>query len=571
MRIKILKLEGLDWAEHFVAGSADITIRGKTFNLENGKIVESEVDKKDMFDEKATKYVENKSFSFPNVKEGSIIEYTFEVNYGSFRKIMPWYFQYDIPVMYSEYRVELPEPFEYKRIMTGYIALDEAQTESRNGTFQGSPIRIFAQRYVATNIPAFRKEAGVPAPDDYKSKISFELNVISVPGQPIRYFMPKSYGHLSRHLATTDMFEKEMNKGKIVEEQVAELVSGLDSDEEKVRAIYSWVQENFTVDTEFYEDNYKKIFEERKGFAEDINFILLMMMKQAGCKAEPVLISTRAHGKVHPFYPSEYNFNHMLGLITAGENSWLLDASDKLLPFNAIGEKCLNGNGLVISENEPRWVELNPSFQNLKYISSELELDTEGNLKGQMKLSRKGYEAIGFRRDNMESKDDYVKSFSQSLANWTINSHVLEGLEEKKDYINEEIQIEIPDYAQSMGDVIYVNPVVFGGMKENPYKSEKREYPVSYPAPIKEITSFSITIPEGYVVEETPQPVAIALPENAGKFIFSVSSNGRIMNIASQFMLNKTEFLPEEYPILRQFYAQIVAKQSEQVVLKKEL
>ncbi|MCA6078678.1 DUF3857 domain-containing protein [Fulvivirga sedimenti] len=574
VKIKILNKSEFDRADikipHY---SSDMVTRLKasTYNLENGKIVESEVDKKDMFDEKASKYMENRSFSFPNVKEGSIIEYTFEVNYGSFRKIMPWYFQHDIPVMYSEYRVELPEPFEYKKIMTGYISLDEAETESRNTTFQGIPIRIFAQRYVATDIPAFREEAGVASPDDYMSKISFELDMIRVPGEPIRYFMPKSYAHLSRHLATTDMFEKEMNKGKFVEDQVAEITAGLSTDEEKAKAIYFWVQENFIVDTEFYEDNYKKIFDERKGYAEDINFILMMMMKEAGFKVEPVLISTRAHGKVHPFYPSQYNFNHMISLVTAGESTWLLDASDKLLPFNAIGEKCLNGNGLVISENEPRWVELNPSFQNLKYISSQLELDSDGNLKGHMQMSRKGYEAIGFRRKNMESKDDYVKNFSQSLANWTINSHELEGLEKKEDYVNEEIEIEVPGYAQSMGDVIYVNPMIFGGMKENPYKSEKREYPVNYAAPVKELTSFSITIPEGYVLDDVPQPVAMALPENAGKFIYSISSTGRIMTITSQFMINKTEFLPDEYPILRQFYAQVVAKQSEQVVLKKEL
>ena len=573
VRIKIFNTSEFDRANveipHY-RGDMVTKLKAATYNLENGKIVESEVSKNDLFNERVSKTMENQKFTFPNVKEGSIIEYTFEVNYGSWLRIQPWYFQHDIPVMYSEYRVELPEPYVYKKIMTGYVSLDEAASEPKNSNFSGVPIRLLAQRFVARDVPAFREEPNLASPDDYISKISFQLDQINFPGEPIKYYMPKSYEHLSRHLATTDLFEKEMNKGKIVEDKVQELTSGLSTNEEKARAIYAWVQENFTIDKDFYEDNYKKIFEEKKGFPIDINIVLIMMLREAGIQAEPVLISTRSNGRVHPFYPSQYNFNYLLALATDGDQTYLLDASDKLLPFNAIGKKCLNGKGLVISEDNARWVDLKPSLQNMRYLASVLEMDEDGNLKGKVKITRRGYEAIAFRRDHKDDSEKYLTDFSEALNSWNIASHELHGLEATEDNIDEEIELEVPEYAERLGDLIYIQPMVYGGLKENPYKLEERLYPVDYAAPIKEVTSFSIKLPEQYIVDEAPAPVAMSLPGGAGRFIYSVTPSEGMLSITSQLIINKTEFLQEEYPALRQFYAEIVAKQAEQIVLKKK-
>lgn len=40
--------------------------------------------------------------------------------------------------------------------------------------------------------------------------------------------------------------------------------------------------------------------------------------------------------------------------------------------------------------------------------------------------------------------------------------------------------------------------------------------------------------------------------------------------ISSNFSVNRILFSQEEYPLLREFYNQVVAKQAEQIVLKKK-
>jgi len=71
-------------------------------------------------------------------------------------------------------------------------------------------------------------------------------------------------------------------------------------------------------------------------------------------------------------------------------------------------------------------------------------------------------------------------------------------------------------------------------------------------------------------VDELPQAKILALPANAGRFTFSVTQAGNLLNVVSNFQINKSIFSQTEYPNLREFYNQVVAKQTEQIVLKKK-
>ena len=117
--------------------------------------------------------------------------------------------------------------------------------------------------------------------------------------------------------------------------------------------------------------------------------------------------------------------------------------------------------------------------------------------------------------------------------------------------------------------MIYFNALFGMGETTNPLTHEKREYPVDFGCPIKDSYIFVVEIPEGYSVESLPQNVALALPDNGGTFKFSVSQVGNKIAVNCLFNLTKTFYLIDEYPDLREFYARMVAKQAEKIVLKK--
>ncbi len=79
-----------------------------------------------------------------------------------------------------------------------------------------------------------------------------------------------------------------------------------------------------------------------------------------------------------------------------------------------------------------------------------------------------------------------------------------------------------------------------------------------------------ITIPEGFIVDELPQPKLLALPGNAGLYRYGLTQQGNIINVVSNLQINKNLFIQTEYPYLKELYNQVIAKQAEQIVLKKK-
>jgi hypothetical protein len=78
------------------------------------------------------------------------------------------------------------------------------------------------------------------------------------------------------------------------------------------------------------------------------------------------------------------------------------------------------------------------------------------------------------------------------------------------------------------------------------------------------------TIPEGFRVDEIPQSRVLVMPDKAAKYVYNITQIGNTVSIMSNLQINKTLFAQEEYPNLREFYNQVIAKQAEQIVLKKK-
>ena len=128
----------------------------------------------------------------------------------------------------------------------------------------------------------------------------------------------------------------------------------------------------------------------------------------------------------------------------------------------------------------------------------------------------------------------------------------------------------INEHITEAGNTIYLSPFILAKTDENPFKSEKRNYPVDFGHPFDQMYMAKIVIPEGYFIDELPKAKVVGLPENAAKYTYNVAQLGNTINITSSLNINRGLFTQEEYPNLREFYNLVVAKQAEQIVLKKK-
>ena len=122
-----------------------------------------------------------------------------------------------------------------------------------------------------------------------------------------------------------------------------------------------------------------------------------------------------------------------------------------------------------------------------------------------------------------------------------------------------------------VGDKIYIKPLLFNSETENPFKLEKREYPIDFGTPIIDNVTVSITIPQGYKVVSVPEKIAIGLPNDYGMYLFDVLTSGSSINIKSYLKINTAIYPALDYDTLKGFFKDIVNKNLENIVLEKEI
>ncbi|TPE43728.1 DUF3857 domain-containing protein [Pontibacter mangrovi] len=584
VRIKILKKAGYDWANVVVpfyqrGGDKERVsfIKGFTFNLENGKIQKDKLDGKSIFEEQTSEYSYAKKFTMPNVKEGSVIDVSYTVTSDFVYTLRDWEFQYSIPVAWSEYHAQIPEYFDYKFLLQGYNRLykNENTKETAAGSAAASPDMMNnAYVWIMKDVPALKEEKYITTLRDYQSKIEFELQRVKFPGQ-LPQVMTGDWDKVTSDLLTESRFGTQLNRSAFFKNEIAAVQAMYKKPEEQMQAIYNIVRNRMKWNGKngiYATTTIRKAWDERTGTASDLNLLLTSMLLEAGLDAAPVLVSTRANGRVNTaMSPMVTKFNYVVAQVTVGENSYLLDATDPLVPLGVLPERCLNGHGRLIKKNAHGWVSLEPGASSVKLFSAYLTINDKGDITGTGRESAGGYHAVDLRRTILEEGESkYTERLAKEVGDFKLTEPKIKNLKDLSTPLDISYNISVEGSGRS-NDIIYLNPMLGRGEKENPFKLQERLYPVDFGMPIDEVYTCNFAVPEGYVVEEMPKSVAINLPEGGGRFMYmvQVQQEGKAIQVMSKVNISKPVYYAPEYPYLKEFFNQIIAKHAEQIVLKK--
>jgi hypothetical protein len=206
-RIQILRKAGYEWA------TVDVPLyrneeneerlhdlKGYTYNLVNGQLVKEKLASEAIFKEKIDENHLRCRFTLPNVREGSIVEFTYAISSPFLFNLQDWQFQHEIPARWSEYQTIIPGYFRYKQLTRGYLRASQHEEKIvpystrltwRDGGIgpaqdMAIAVQAISERWVMQNVPAFQAEPYLTTAHDYLSSLSFELNTIQYPDQPER-------------------------------------------------------------------------------------------------------------------------------------------------------------------------------------------------------------------------------------------------------------------------------------------------------------------------------------------------------------------------------------------------
>ena len=110
------------------------SLKAVTYNLSGNSVVQTKLEKSGIFKEKKDQNRVVRKFTFPNVKEGSIIEYEYRIKSDFIWNIDPWFFQGSYPVLWSEYNLSVPQFFTYAFLSHGYqpMFINQKKESQRN-------------------------------------------------------------------------------------------------------------------------------------------------------------------------------------------------------------------------------------------------------------------------------------------------------------------------------------------------------------------------------------------------------------------------------------------------------
>lgn len=570
VRIKILKEKGFDEANitlHFWRKDDFEFIDNLEAMVTNtnaaGEIVTEKLTKKSFYTKNINEHTGAVTFTFPNIKVGSIIEYkyrSFMKHYGGLRD---WYFQGYLPVLKSKYTLTiLPNrEFSYK-----VNKKDDLPVIVKSETGTG---KVY---FEMNNVPGLSNEPFMDAREDYLQKVIFQLSGYNT-GFGKTNFMT-SWNEVIREFIDSRDFGKQLWKNIPGTGDFVDAVKKLVSDEDKMKMVYNYVRTNMSWNhmySKYASDGVKDPWEKHTGTSGEINLILINLLKDAGLEVYPALVSERFHGKVNADYPFIDQFNSVFACVVIKNRKYYLDATDIYTPAHITPNDILNTNALLVNKKNGGLVTItNDSLQYDDYVNAQMELDNSGKLSGDVYFKNDGYSRIKKVMDyKEEGREKYIDSYFRKDG-ITIND--FEFLNLDKDSLPVEQKFKFSTNLPFANDYIFVPLNLFLEIGRNPFTNETRFSNINFGYKRMINTYASVTVPSGYAIDALPKPIKMTTPDNDIIFSRSVSFDKETNSVVCMmhFDFKKSLYTVDEYDILQQVHKKMFDFLKEPVVLKKK-
>lgn len=549
------------------------------------------IDNSHIFDFKANEYWSSKRIAFPKVVPGAILEIQYNKMSNEMHQPVDWFFQDEIPIVYTELTTQIPEWFQYVILNQGQPldkneSKEKMETVSQNYMNRGESIRtstieraqanikFINNTYVNTDVPALKEECCITSMHDYFSRIRYQLKAVQFPDEPIQPVL-SSWLKLSEVLYDRqDWGGQFRNKrpGELVLESAGVIPSPSLSQIEIVQKVYDFVNNNIHF-SDFYNIGLGKeistILQEKSGHSGDLNKLVCAALIQSGIDAKPVLLSTRDHGKPLELYPFTDQFNHMVVLAKIDNKEIWIDVGDKNIPLGTLRPEALNNRGWVVDKTNPYWIDIKPYDTKSLYIVNG-SITGEGFLNGTLESRFTGYEAIQYRDTLSSGKESLEGKILRNSAG-RVYLEQMEWINVKDASIPLQLKSSIVNFpiANSTPDKLYIFPVYPDGLDELPFKLEDRMYPIEMNYPSEVSITLNLTIPEGYHVESIPEPVKYITENHGLQVIYSANHTDGKLNISMRYIVKQLYFDPLDYKNLKTLYDHRHAKCNEVIVLTK--
>lgn len=577
-RIKILDKTAFDEANIAIELYKEkkvLDIRAITYNItDKGSLQRTGLSKDKIFVVNETENWTTHRFTLPNIKEGSVIEYSYSI-ISPYSGLDDWYFQSNIPKIKSEFDAAILGNYKYNIRIVGFLKLDKNEPSIKencidiDGLGPGS-CRVYS--FGMDNIPAFKEEDYMLSKKNYISRIAFDLETYT-----------DTRGITEKYTTTWKQADKKLrkiflnnqtSKKNFFKKNLPQEIFALDNPLQKAKRIYTFLQNHYTWNKKYWnaeDEKVKKAFDHKVGSAGEINLSLYNALIAADIQTDLVILSTRKNGVPTTLYPVIFDYNYVIIKVTIDNKEYLLDATDKFLPFGEVPFRTLNGKARIINyKKESSWINIKPKYRSINNTTAKLSLNEEGEFSGYLLIKKQGNLAKKQREKlNLLNEEDYLDEFEENNPDVEVEDYKVSALDALDKPLVETFRLNIL-MNEDLTQKTRINPFLFDRLKENPFTLKERNYPVDFGYASKNNFSLSLEIPDSYKITQLPKEVGISLPNKGGLFVLKIIKKDNIVNIYSRININRSRFTSNEYFALKEFFNQIVIAENSYITIEKK-
>mgnify|MGYP001066964612 CR=1 FL=1 len=489
-------------------------------------------------------------------------------SYKDIKYFTKLYFNDQYPNSKKVIIVEIPDwlDLELKEMnFNGYSIEKQVKPNVKNKS------KIFT--YTLKNVQAMHKEPNAPGPTYIYPHLLVLAKSYTKKGktEPIFESTQDLYNWYNSLVTSLE------NDNSALLSKVKELTKDAKSDEEKIKNIYYWVQDNIRYIAfedgiaGFKPDEASNVFSKRYGDCKGMANLTKQMLIEAGFDARLTWIGTK-HIAYDYSTPNLSVDNHMICSLFKDGKVIFLDGTEK---FNAFGEYAdrIQGKQVMIEDKDTfilKNVPSNNSEYNKEQFVYNLKLDGE-TITGSANKIYNGESKSGllyfFDQLKSDKKDEFLEYFLNSgNSNVKVSNIETSDLTNRDLNININFDIEIKNAASSFDDAVYIDIDI--DKELNDYNLKEREIDFIFSSKKYLESTINLEIPEGYSVSHLPKDINIT-SDNYDLSVTFKTENNKII-YAKQFNLKNAKIETSDFEEWNAFMDQLNATYQEQIILTKK-
>ena len=331
------------------------------------------------------------------------------------------------------------------------------------------------------------------------------------------------------------------------------------------------------------------IFRNRYGDCKDKTTLLISMLQVAGIHAYYVPVDDR-RGIVDPDDPSLIG-NHMITAIEVpadvqdprlkaivkgkdGKRYLIFDPTNERTPVGNLPSYEQGSYGILAAGDASQVIAL-PVLApdaNGAERKGEFKLAADGALTGVVDTARIGAEGGSIRlrlkqNDQKELHDGLEQSLGGDIPGVSLVVFKYDEPPALDKPVSLHYELTAQQYAKQAGPLLLVRPRVVGS-DVLPNNNKPRTVPIDLNATGHWHDSYNIALPEGYVVDEMPDPVDLVM--DFATYHSKVSAQGKVLHYERDYTISKVELPPDKAAEFEHLEGVILSDEKSTVVLKKQ-